>query len=209
MEKHKLRLGVLISGTGTNLQAIIDAAKAGRIDASVVVVISDTRGALGLERARNHGICAEVIERASFGSRDEFETAIVSQLKQHGVELVCLAGFMRVLGKVVLEAFPGRIINIHPALLPSFAGLEAQRKALEYGVKIAGCTVHFVDEKADHGPVIVQAAVEVKEDDTVSTLRERILREEHRIYPKAIQLIAQGRLEITGRRVRVKKEDRR
>jgi phosphoribosylglycinamide formyltransferase-1 len=201
--KRIVPLGVLASGTGTNLQAIMDAAKAGRIDAAVRVVISDNPSAYALERARRAKIPGFPVERGSFGSRNDFESAIVDRLKEHEVELICLAGYMRIVGPALLKAFPHRILNIHPALLPAFPGLEAQQQAFEYGVKVSGCTVHFVDAKVDHGPIICQTAVEVHEDDTLETLRQRILKEEHRLYPRAIQLYAEGRLKIEGRHVRV------
>lgn len=202
--RKKLNLGVLASGNGTNLQAIIDAAKAGGIDAVVRVVISDTPGAFALERARRHVIPGVLIERRTFQSRQAFDEAILAALKEHSVELVCLAGFMRLIGRTILDAYPNRIINIHPALLPSFPGLKAQEQALDYGAKVSGCTVHFVDDKTDHGPIICQAAVDVRGDDTTETLGERIRREEHRIYPEAIQLVAEGRATIEGRRVMIK-----
>lgn len=201
--KHKMRLGVLVSGAGTNLEAIIAASESGRMPAAVAIVISDNREAQGLDRARRHGIAAEAIEREDHPSREAFEEAIVHSLKKHRVELVCLAGFMRIVGKTILSPFSERIINIHPALLPAFPGLDAQRQAFEWGVKLAGCTVHFVDEKPDHGPIIIQSAVEVRDDDTLEALKARLLEEEHRIYPEAIALIAQGRARIEGRRVRI------
>jgi phosphoribosylglycinamide formyltransferase-1 len=204
--KKKIALGVLVSGNGTNLQSIIDAALSRRIDAQVKVVVSDVKEAKALERARKHDIPAVVIDRKTFDSRSAFEQKIVEILKQHGVELVCLAGFMRIIGKTLLNAYPDRIVNIHPALLPSFTGLDAQKQAFEYGVKMTGATVHFVDEKTDHGPIISQTAVEVHEDDTVETLRARILKEEHRIYPEAIQLIAEGRVSLNGRRVHIARQ---
>lgn len=205
MPAQKLRLGVLVSGGGSNLQAIIDASEAGTIDAAVSCVISDTPGVRATQRAERHRIPAFVIEHKGFPSRQAFEGAIVERLREHRVDLVCLAGFMRIVGPTLLGAYPNRIINIHPALLPSFPGLEGQRQALEYGVKVSGCTVHFVDEQTDHGPIIRQAAVDVAEDDTVETLRNRILKEEHRIYSEAIQMIAEGRVSIEGRRVRVRR----
>lgn len=201
---RKITIGVLVSGSGTNLQAIIDACGENRIDARVSVVISDTPEVKAIERARAHGIAALVIERKNFKNRKAFEEAVIAALEQHGVELVCLAGFMRIVGPTLLGAFPHRIINIHPALLPSFPGLEGPKQALDYGVKIAGATVHFVDEKTDHGPIIKQAAVEVLEEDTTETLKARILEQEHRIYSEAIQLIAEKRLTIEGRRVRIR-----
>jgi phosphoribosylglycinamide formyltransferase-1 len=203
MQGSVIRIGVLASGTGTNLQAIIDSAMAGRIPAEVRAVISDVPGAMALDRARRHGIAAVAIERKDFSANAEFERRILSALCEHGVELVCLAGYMRIVGPTLLREFEGRMINIHPALLPSFPGLHAQRQALEHGVKVAGCTVHFVDEETDHGPIICQAAVPVLEGDTHESLAERILAEEHRIYPEAIRLFAEGRLTIEGRRVRI------
>lgn len=201
--KNKLNLGILVSGNGTNLESIICACKSGGIDAAVGVVISDTPGAFALERAKKHGLANETIERKSFKSNDDFENAIAETLKKHSVELVCLAGFMRIVHAPLLMAFANRIVNIHPALLPSFPGLDAQAKAWEYGVKVAGCTVHFVDEETDHGPIIAQTPVIVMEDDTPETIREKILKEEHRLYPVVIQLIAEGRVVIEGRRVRI------
>ena len=203
MTADKLKLGVLASGGGSNLQAIIDACESGCIGATVSCVISDVPGAPALERAKKHRIPARTIERSGFESRQAFEGAIVAALNDHGAQLVCLAGFMRIIGKTLLGHFRDRIINIHPALLPSFPGLDGQGQAFEYGVKIAGCTVHFVDEMTDHGPIICQAAVEVQEDDTLDALKKRILAEEHRIYPRAIGLIAEGRVKVEGRRVRI------
>lgn len=203
MKKKPFPIGVLASGSGTNLQSIIDASESGRINAEVKIVISDTPGAKALERAKKHWIPALLVQRGDFKSKLDFEQRIVSLLAEHGVSLVCLAGYMRIVGKTLLDAFSMKIVNIHPALLPSFPGLDGQRQALDYGVKIAGCTVHFVDELTDHGPIIAQAAVEVKEDDTVDSLRERIIKEEHRIYPEAIGLYADGRLTVEGRRVRI------
>jgi len=204
----KIKLGVLVSGSGTNLQAIIDASESGKIDASVSIVISDNPKAYALERAKKHGIETALIERSSFKSMPSFEEKIVEAISRHDVDLVCLAGFMRIIGKTLLCAYSDRIINIHPALLPSFPGLEGQKQAFDYGVKISGCTVHFVDDKVDHGPIIMQAAVAVSEDDTEETLRGRILKEEHRIFPEAIQLFAEGKLRTDKRRVYidVKKE---
>jgi phosphoribosylglycinamide formyltransferase 1 len=197
---HKLPIGILASGNGSNLQAIIDASESGRIDAEIRVVVSDVPDAFALTRARRHGIPTAAIERKGFASKEDFEKRIVQELSGHGVALVCLAGFMRIVGTTLLAAFPERVLNIHPALLPSFPGLHGPRQAIEYGVKVAGCTVHVVDEQTDHGPIIAQAAVDVLEGDIADTLAARILREEHRIYPTAIQLIAEGRLSIQGRR---------
>lgn len=196
-----LRLGVLASGRGSNLQAIIDAIEAGRLRAHLAVVISDRADAQALERARRHGSPALFVNPKEHPSREAFDKAVMALLETYRVELVCLAGFMRLLSHAFVGTWRGRIMNIHPALLPAFPGLHAQRKALEHGVKVAGCTVHFVDEGVDTGPIIIQAAVPVREDDTEETLSARILVEEHRIYPAAIQLFADGRLELCGRRV--------
>lgn len=200
-KQSTLNLGVLISGNGTNLQAIINATEGRTINASVAVVISDNPKAYGLKRAEKHNIPTFVVDRDKFSSRQEFEKEIVKLLREHDVNLVCLAGFMRIIGKTFLDAFAGRIINIHPALLPAFKGVDAQRLALEHGVKITGATVHFVDDKVDNGPIILQTAVPVKEDDTHESLKERILESEHEIYPLAIGLIADGKIEIVGRKV--------
>ncbi len=199
--KQRLVLGVLVSGRGSNLQAIIDAIEAGRLSARIACVVSDREGAYALERAENHGIKAIVLGPAEHASREAYDKALVECLQGNGVELVCLAGFMRILPPVVIEAFPRRIVNIHPSLLPSFPGLKVQRKALEHGVKFSGCTVHFVTEEVDAGPIIIQASVAVLDDDTEERLAERILAEEHKIYPQALQWIAQGRLHLKGRRV--------
>jgi len=190
-----LNIGVLISGRGSNLQAIIDAAEKKEIPARVAVVISDKAEALGLERARKHNIPTAVLKA---------EAEIVEELEKHGVGLVCLAGYMKIVGKTLLDKYCGKMINIHPSLLPSFPGLHAQRQALEHGVLITGCTVHFVDEGCDTGPIIIQSAVPVKEKDTEENLSARILEQEHIIYPQAIRLIAQGKLKIEGRCVKLK-----
>ena len=196
--------GALISGAGTNLQAIIDRIAAGRLDCTLRVVISNRPAAAGLRRAQDAGIPTRVIEHGGFPTRDAFDRAVVTALGEAGVELVLLAGFDRLITRVFLDAFPLRIMNIHPALLPAFTGLHGQRQALEYGAKIAGATVHFVDEHADHGPIIAQGAVAIGPDDTEETVRQRILAVEHELYPAAIQLFAEGRLTVDGRRVRVR-----
>jgi phosphoribosylglycinamide formyltransferase-1 len=196
--------GVLVSGAGTNLQAIIARIAAGRLDCTIPLVVSNRPTAGGLLHAERAGIPTRVIEHGAFRQREDFDRAVVAALREAGVELVVLAGFDRLISPVFLDAFPLRIMNIHPALLPSFKGLHAQRQAVEYGVKIAGATVHFVDEHTDHGPIIAQGAVPVGPDDTEETLRERILAVEHEIYPAAIQLFAEGRLVVEGRRVRVR-----
>lgn len=197
-------LGILISGSGTNLQAIIDAIQRGEVSARIRVVVSNNPQAYGLVRAQTHGLPTVVISHKGFPSREAFDTEVVRVLRQHGVELVILAGFNRLLSPFFIRSFPQRIMNIHPALLPAFPGLRAQKQALEYGVRFSGATVHFVDQEVDHGPIIIQAVVPVYPDDTEDTLGERILKQEHRIYPRAIQLFAEGRLEIADRRVIVK-----
>jgi len=199
----KTRLGVLISGSGTNLQAIIDRCATGELNAEVVCVISNRADAFGLQRAANHGIPALHLNHREFAGRPEYDAALVKILTQHRVDLIILAGFMRIVTPVLLDAFPNRVMNIHPALLPAFPGLDAQKQALEYGAKVSGCTVHFVDAGTDTGPIILQSVVPVLEDDTAESLAERIHFEEHKLYPAAIQLFAQGRLQVSGRRVRI------
>jgi phosphoribosylglycinamide formyltransferase-1 len=196
-----LALGVLLSGSGTNLQALIDAIDAGRLDARIAVVVSNRTDAYGLARARACGLPVETVLHAAFASREVFDARLVEVLRARGVELVVLAGFMRLVTRVLLEAFPARVLNIHPALLPAFPGLHAERQALAHGVRITGVTVHFVDEQADHGPILLQAAVPVLPDDTEESLHLRIQRQEHHAYARAIQLIAEGRVRIDGRRV--------
>ncbi|MBM2838670.1 MAG: purN [Deltaproteobacteria bacterium] len=200
----KLRLGVLASGSGSNLQAIIDSIKCGNLPCEIAVVISDKPDVYALKRAELHGIKTETVQSKTFQNREAFDTELVRILKDHNVELVVLAGFMRVVTRILINAFPMRIMNIHPALLPSFPGLHVQKKAIEYGAKFSGCTVHFVDEGIDTGPIIIQAVVPVNDNDTEETLSARILKEEHRIYPCAIKLFAKGRLEVRDRRVIVK-----
>ena len=199
-----LRIGVLASGRGSNLQAIIDAIEAGKLDCRLAVVVSDRGDARALERARKHGTEAVFLDPKGYPDREAFDRAVLAVLAEHRVELVCLAGYMRVLTPAFVRALPGRIMNIHPALLPAFPGLHAQRQALEHGVKVAGATVHFVDDGVDTGPIILQAAVPVQDDDTVETLSTRILAEEHQIYPRAIQLFAEGRLHVAGRRISIR-----
>ena len=201
-----IALGVLVSGSGTNLQAILDRVAAKRLDARAAIVVSNRPGVRALERAAAAGVPTCVVDHRTFARREAFDAALVEKLRQADVELVVLAGFDRLVSRVLLGAFPQRVINIHPALLPAFKGLHAQRDALEYGVKLAGATVHLVDEETDHGPIIVQGAVVVRPDDTEETLRERILAIEHEIYPAAIQLFADGRIEVRGRRVVVRGE---
>jgi phosphoribosylglycinamide formyltransferase-1 len=203
-----LPLGVLISGSGTNLQAIIDAVERGELAARVRVVVSNRGDAYGLTRAQSHRLPTVVVSHKDFSSREAFEAELIKALRGHGVELVVLAGFMRLLSPFFIRTFPQRIMNIHPALLPAFPGTHAQRQALERGVRISGATVHFVDEEMDHGPIIVQAAVPVYPDDSEESLSARILAQEHRIYPQAIQLFAEGRLEVRGRTVVIHHEAR-
>lgn len=202
MTAPPVNIAVLVSGNGTNFQAIVDALEAGRITKGrIACLISNRPDAFALERARQHGIPALVLEHTGFANRREYDTALVALLREHNVQLVVLAGFMRILSPVMIEAFPNAIMNIHPALLPSFPGLDAQKQALDYGVRYTGCTVHFVDCGTDTGPIILQAVVPVLAGDTVESLSERIHGEEHRIYPEAVGLFCSGRLQVTGRRV--------
>jgi phosphoribosylglycinamide formyltransferase-1 len=194
------RLGVLLSGRGSNFEAIADSVASGKIAAEIAVVISNKPKAGGLERARERGIEAVCIPSRGL-EREEYDRQVVARLRQEKVDLVCLAGFMRLLSGYFVEQFPNRILNIHPSLLPSFPGLEAQSQALEHGVRVTGCTVHFVDAHLDAGPIIVQAVVPVEDDDTDQTLSARILKEEHRIYTEAIHLVLSGKFRIAGRRV--------
>lgn len=195
------RLGVLISGRGSNLQAIIDAVGDGRLDATIAVVISNRRDARGLERARAAGIETVTLSHKDYPSREAFDAAIVGELRRRNVGLVCLAGFMRLLSRTFVAAFPNAILNIHPSLLPAFVGLDAQRQAWEHGVKVSGATVHIVTPDLDDGPIILQAAVPVLDGDTAESLAARILVEEHRIYPEAIQAVLDGGWRIEGRRL--------
>ena len=194
------RLGVLISGRGSNLQSIIDAITAGELAASIAVVMSNRAGAQGLQRARDAGIEAIAISSREFADRDAYDRAVADVLLARRVSLVCLAGFMRLVGQPLLDAFPNRILNIHPSLLPAFPGLEAQRQALEYGVQVTGATVHLVTSELDGGPIVLQAAVPVLPDDTIDTLAARVLLQEHRIYPDAIKIVLHGGWRVAGRR---------
>lgn len=202
-ERAPVKLGVLISGTGTNLQAIIDAIERRELRAEIRVVISNRAGVQGLERAQRHAIPTRVIEHRRYASREAFDRALAEALAEHSVELVVCAGFMRLLSPVMLTAFADRVMNIHPALLPAFPGVHAQKAALEHGVQFTGCTVFFVREGVDDGPIIVQAVVPVMPNDDEESLSERIRAQEHRIYPWAIQLYQEGRLTIEGRTVRI------
>ena len=198
-----VNLGVLVSGSGSNLQSIIDHIEKGSLPARIGILVSNNPSAFALERAKKHGISSEVIGHAGFASREDYDRKVVETLNAHGVELVVLAGFMRVLSPFFLRSFPMRVMNIHPALLPSFPGTHGQKQAFDYGVKFSGCTVHFADEGVDTGPIIIQAVVPVYDADTEETLSGRILKEEHRIYPQAIRLYAEGKLRVEGRKVRV------
>jgi len=195
------RLGVLLSGRGSNFEALADSIASGRIpNAEIAVVVSNREGALGLERAKSRGIATRAIPSKGL-ERETYDRQVVVVLNELKVDLVCLAGYMRLLSPFFVASFPNRILNIHPSLLPSFPGLESQRQALEYGVKFAGCTVHFVDENLDAGPIVLQSVVPVKDDDTEDTLSARILQEEHRIYSEAVRIVLEGRYKIEGRRV--------
>jgi phosphoribosylglycinamide formyltransferase 1 len=202
-ERPPVKLGVLISGEGTNLQAIIDAVERGELKAEIRAVISNKPEAHGLERARRHGIAAEVISHRG-KPREEFDGELVTALRGHAVELVVCAGFMRLLSPVMVRAFPYRIMNIHPALCPAFPGIDAQKAATDYGVRFTGCTVFFVTEGLDDGPIIIQAVVPVNPEDNAATVAQRIHVQEHRIYPEAIRLYQQGRLEVHGRKVLIR-----
>ena len=200
---HRLRVGVLVSGRGSNLQSILDAALDPDYPAEVALVVSDREGVFALERAAASGVAAEFLNPKDYGDRAAFDAAMSARLRAADVELVCLAGYMRILGADFVRAWSGRLMNIHPSLLPAFPGLHAQRQALEYGAKVAGATVHFVDDGVDTGPVILQASVPVRDDDTEDSLSHRILVEEHRLYREAVRLYALGRLRLAGRRVRI------
>lgn len=198
-----LRLGVLVSGSGTNLQAILDAVANETLDARVAVVISNKPHVAALERAKAAGVPTEVLSHRQFPTREAFDAEIVSLLRMRTVDTVVLAGFMRIITPVLLDAFPHRVINIHPSLLPAFPGVDAQAQAFDAGAKITGCTVHFVDQGTDTGPIIAQAAVPVLDDDTAETVRDRILAMEHKLLPAALQWFSEGRVHLDGRRVRV------
>jgi phosphoribosylglycinamide formyltransferase 1 len=201
-----MRLGILISGRGSNFEAIANAIAQRKLDAEIAIVISNRANAPGLDIARSRGIPMRVIASAGM-DREAYDKLLIQELRTHEVDLVCLAGFMRLLSVTLVRAFPDRVLNIHPSLLPAFTGLDAARQALDYGVKIAGCTVHFVDEYLDSGPIIIQAAVPVLDEDTVDSLSARILAQEHLIYPKAIGYIVEGRVTVEGRRVTIREEE--
>jgi phosphoribosylglycinamide formyltransferase-1 len=194
------RIGVLISGRGSNLQSIIDAVARGELVATIAVVLSNRHDAAGLQRARDAGIDAQCLNPRDYPDRHAYDEALAGALRSHDVTLVCLAGFMRLVGQPLLDAFPQRILNIHPSLLPAFPGLEAQRQALEYGVRVTGATVHLVTSELDGGPIVMQAAVPVRSADTVETLSARVLVEEHRLYPQSIRLVLAGGWSVQGRR---------
>ncbi len=199
-----LRIGVLASGRGSNFEALVEAVETGRVPAMIAALVTDRATAGVLEIARGHGVETLFVDPRQYPSREAHEKAVIAALDEHGVRLVCLAGYMRILGATFVRHFEGRLLNIHPSLLPAFPGLHAQRQALEHGVKVAGATVHFVDEGTDTGPIVLQAAVPVLPGDTEETLSRRILAEEHRIYPEAVRLFAQGRLAADGRRVHIR-----
>ncbi len=196
-----IKIGVLASGRGSNFQSIIDAVERGYIDGEIRVLITDNPEAYAIQRAEKHGIEPVVMKPGDWENRDAYYQAVAAELGKREVDLVVLAGFMRIVGKPLIDAYPMRIMNIHPAILPSFPGLHGQAQAADYGVKVSGCTVHFVDEGMDTGPVIIQAVVPAYHDDTEESLAERILRQEHRIFPYAIKLFAEGRLSVEGRKV--------
>jgi phosphoribosylglycinamide formyltransferase-1 len=193
-------IAVLISGRGSNLQALIDAVADRRLDARIALVLSNRADAGGLDRARAAGVETLVVDHRAFPSRDEFDRAVASELRARRVRLVCLAGFMRLVGAILLDAFPHAILNIHPSLLPSFPGTDAQRQALAHGVRVSGATVHLVTSELDAGPIVAQAAVPVRDDDTVESLSARILIEEHRLYPEAVRVVLDGGWTVEGRR---------
>jgi phosphoribosylglycinamide formyltransferase-1 len=199
-----LKLAVLVSGSGSNLQSIIDAVGRGALEADIKLVLSNNPEAYGLTRAADAGIQALALDHRAFADRAAFDQAMIEAIREAGADTVALAGFMRRVTPAFLEAFPGRVLNIHPALLPSFPGVHGQRDAADYGVRVSGCTVHFVDEKVDHGPIVIQAVVPAYPEDDGDSLGRRILALEHRIYPQALQWLAAGRLEVAGRKVNVR-----
>lgn len=205
MPEAKLpKVAILISGRGSNMGALVTAMRDGKVAALPALVLSNVPGAPGLDAARGWGIEAAVVDHTAVKPREAHERAVLAILGERRIDIVCLAGYMRRLSPLFVRAFPNRILNVHPALLPAFPGLDAQKAALAHGVKVSGCTVHFVDEKVDHGPIVLQASVPVLDDDSVDTLSARILAAEHTIYPKALDLLATGRLEHDGRRVRIR-----
>lgn len=194
---------MLVSGRGSNLQALIDAVNSKELNVEICLVLSDKADAYALERAHRHGIPTAVVQRKGYSNKEEFQKAILEEVKSYGAELVVLAGFMRILGRTFLSSFPNRVINIHPALLPAFPGIDAQRQALDYGVKFSGCTVHFVDEGMDSGPIIAQRIVPVMDDDDRDALADRILEQEHLLIVEGVKLFSEGRLKVDGRKVTI------
>lgn len=201
-----IKIAVLVSGRGSNLQAIIDSIESGKLPAKMLCVISDKPGAFGLERAKKHGIEAITLDYKEFPDKDGYEKELLKVLKDKNPDLICLAGYMKIVGKGLISAFKNKIINIHPALLPLFPGLNSQKQALDGGAKVSGCTVHFVDEGCDTGPIILQRSVPILDNDTEETLSTRILEQEHIAYPEAIRLIAEGRVHVEGEKVKISKE---
>ena len=204
MTSNRFKIGILVSGRGTNLQAIIDAIQEGELNADIAVVLSNKKDAPALERAQKQDIETAYLDPKQFASKKEYDLTLAGELKKRRVDLVCLAGYMRILNPEFIGMFPDKIINIHPSLLPAFPGLDVQQKAIDYGVKFSGCTVHFVNEEVDSGPIILQAVVPVHPSDDATTLAERILIQEHLIYPRAIQMIVENRLHIENRKVSYK-----
>ena len=198
-----MKVAVLVSGRGSNLQALIDAVNSKELQVEICLVLSDKADAYALERAHRHGIPTAVVQRKGYSNKEEFQKAILEEVKSHGAELVVLAGFMRILGRTFLSSFPNRVINIHPTLLPAFPGIDAQRQALDYGVKFSGCTVHFVDEGMDSGPIIAQHVVPVMDDDDRDALADRILEQEHLLIVEGVKLFSEGRLKVDGRKVTI------
>ena len=198
-----MKVAVLVSGRGSNLQALIDAVNSKELQVEICLVLSDKADAYALERAHRHGLPTAVVQRKGYSNKEEFQKAILEEVKSHGAELVVLAGFMRILGRTFLSSFPNRVINIHPALLPAFPGIDAQRQALDYGVKFSGCTVHFVDEGMDSGPIIAQHVVPVMDDDDRDALADRILEQEHLLIVEGVKLFSEGRLKVDGRKVTI------
>lgn len=202
----KKRFAVLVSGTGTNMQALLRAARSGFVPADPCLVLSDRPGTVALEIAKSAGLETSIVEFSAFESRDEFSEAVAAELLRRGADFVCLAGFMRILSRPLLEAFPNSVVNTHPSLLPAFPGVDAVKQALEYGVKVTGCTVHFIDEEVDHGPIIAQEAISVVPGDDENSLHERIKAVEHRLYPRVARWLALDRLRVVGRMVEVDAE---
>ena len=205
MSLDKFKLAVLVSGRGSNLQAIIDSIERNELNVHLSAVLSDTEDALALKRAEKHGIETFFINPATYHNRKAFDKAMINRLRAMSIDLICLAGYMRILGQEFIQTFPGKIINIHPSLLPAFPGLNAQRQAVEHGVKFSGCTVHFVDTGVDSGPIILQTAVPVYDNDGEESLSKRILEQEHYLYPKAIKMVKENKLNVNGRAVTYKK----